>query len=239
VAREALGDVAPPPQAAPESPPPPAPDPQPRRPHYLVVGAALLVALVALFGGMRLVQLEIERRRAGAALALPTVTVVPTVAPPPQPTTPPASLPRFTVESVLDSDSSLAKEIRAAEELYWEVYGDALYTLDTSHLSEVAAGEELNRLTALVGQLKADGYAVQMRIDHVSRVFNASASKAYIHDRSTDRSLLLKADTKEPVAMSGPDPAVGEADEHVYTYERIDGVWKVTSGFSVLNRDGN
>ncbi|HEX2037551.1 MAG TPA: hypothetical protein VHS99_25525, partial [Chloroflexota bacterium] len=120
--------MAPPPQAAPESPPPPAPEPAPRRPHYLVVGAALLVALVALFGGMRLVQLEIERRRAGEAIPLPTSAVAPTVAPTPQPTVP-AGLPELTLQNPLPADSPLAREIFAAEDRYWQVYGDALYTL--------------------------------------------------------------------------------------------------------------
>ena len=39
--------------------------------------------------------------------------------------------------------SPLYEELRAAERRYWETYADSLYDLNSSRLSEVAAGEQL------------------------------------------------------------------------------------------------
>jgi hypothetical protein len=163
---------------------------------------------------------------ARGAAATATVSAIQTAIP---------GVPEFTVEQVELPGSPLYDELRAAERRYWETYADALYDLDSSRLSEVAAGEELQRMIGKVEELRARNRILDSRLSHYSFVVNATEAKAFIWDRATDRSALLDPATKMPVQTTGPDPSIGVTEIHVYTYQRIGGTWKVTAGFQAAN----
>jgi hypothetical protein len=71
-------------------------------------------------------------------------------------------------------------------------------------------------------------------MDHLSFIFNATDTKAYVDDKYTNRSVLLDANTKKPVETSALDPASGAQAEAIYVVERVDGSWKVTSSFRAV-----
>lgn len=59
----------------------------------------------------------------------------------------------------LPATSPLAQEVIRAYQRYWVVYAEALYSLDTSPLGEVTAGEALQESIAEVEELRAEGLA--------------------------------------------------------------------------------
>ena len=202
------------------------------------------LALIILGSSLFLVKrqrLALERQDAAAfaaalatatARALPQATAAPAVAPggqSPQATAAPTRTPAVTVRNVLPASSPLSQEIHDALKRYWDVYGAALYDLDTSRLHEVAAGEELQRATGQVETIKAEGEAMYVDLDHLTFVFDANDSRAYVLDKVTERSYALDAVTKQPVGTEqGTSPIRPSQKELIYVFERIDGVWKVT-----------
>jgi hypothetical protein len=142
---------------------------------------------------------------------------------------------------VLPVGEPLEEEVTAAYREYWRVYSDALYTLDASQLPRVASGAELDRLTARIRELKEQGEAIRVNVDHVTNVLRVSGPGAdvAVRDRYTDRSFALDASTKEPlpareVAVDG-DAAVarGTQQDRVYFLKRSDDTWKVVQAFQV------
>lgn len=242
-------------ESTPESPDPlrlpPGDEPPARAGYPLWVGIAIvLVGLLACAGvlfarwqreqGYQAETAALNREAATAEAvraAAATATSVARPAAAPRSTAAPG-VPEVTVERVEPATSPLAREIQAAQNRYWDAYGYALYYLDTSRLSEVATGRELERMVAFVERVRGEGYALQVGIDHNFFVFNTSDSTAYLWDKATNRSLPLDAVTKQPVKANGLDPMRDSRGEHIYTYERIAGTWKVTDSFGLLNPSG-
>lgn len=224
------------------APQPPAPPPPAGVPVW--VGVVIVLVGVLACAGVLFARWQREQgyqaelaavdRRVATAEAARVVSATATAAARP---TPDASVPVLNVEQVEPSNSPLARELQAAETQYWRVYADALYTLNTSRLSEVAAGEELQRMIERVEELRGRERVLQLRIDHSVSIFNATPTRAYLRDQSTDRSVLLNPVTRLPVPTANSDPSIGTRRENVFIYERIDSTWKVTSSSSVLDSD--
>lgn len=231
--------ASPAPSRAPDLPAPPAPAGVP-----LWVGIVIILVGVLACGGVLVARWQREQgyqaetaaldRAAATAEAARAVSATATAVARP---TPDASVPVLNVERVEPPNSPLARELQAAERQYWQVYADALYTLNTSQLSQIAAGEELQRMIERIDELRARERVLQLRIDHYVKIFNATPTRAYLRDQSTDRSVLLDTVTKLPVPTLGSDLLVGTRRENVFVYERIDGVWKVTGSSRVLDSD--
>lgn len=106
---------------------------------------------------------------------------------------------------------------------YWDVYANALLTLDTSHLSEVTTGDELARAQTFIAQLRAQHRAIRSDVTHHFDVTVLNPSAASVNDAFVDRGGLVDATTHQPVGT--PEPASTETVG--YRMELVGGVWKV------------
>ncbi|SRR5581483_5106533 len=204
-------------------------------PRYPLV-AALLVGVVAalLVGGWfasqhfrgqvgtepaRSVAAPSPRTTAPADVAVPAAV---TAASPAAVTSVAASpAPSFRVAS-----SPLEREIEQAYLHYWDVRAAAYLNLDTSHLAEVMAGAELERMSQQIKDLQAKGRAVKVDIDHRYLFASESPDKAVIYDEYLNRSLFVDVATNQVLPTSSP--AVTEKIS--YELQKIDGSWKVIDG---------
>lgn len=134
----------------------------------------------------------------------------------------------IAIQNILPPSSPLAQEIRVAQSRFWQIYGAALYELDESRLPEVASGEALEFVIGQVRRLRAEGQTADVRGEHLSTIFDASETKAFIHDKFVNRSQSLDATTKKPIAGT-PDTTY---PEYIHVFERIDGEWKMTHFYS-------
>lgn len=126
----------------------------------------------------------------------------------------------------LVADSPLGREIEAAYLRYWDVRADALLNLDTSRLSEVMAGAELKREREQIAELKSQGRAARIAVEHCIVFLKVSGSKAELYDEYLNRSHLVSMETKQPIQQPGP----GGVAKVLYRLEKTDGVWRVVDG---------
>ena len=114
----------------------------------------------------------------------------------------------------------------AVEQAYlehWDVYAEALLTLDGSRLSEVFAGAALREVEKQVEQLSAANQPARVRIEHNYRVALIDADTATVEDRYINHTVRLDPATMEPIE-SDPNQRVHKS----YTLKKVGGVWKVT-----------
>jgi hypothetical protein len=146
-----------------------------------------------------------------------------------EPTTaPPAAAPATTAIGVPaeggPSTPQLEEEVEQAYRRYWELYSEALYTLDTSRVGQVAANEELRRIEDEVSGFRARARAVRVDVSHSYLIVDVTDAGATVYDEITDRSFLIDPGTKEP--SRGPDTAHLVKD--IFYFRKVDGAWKVT-----------
>jgi hypothetical protein len=106
---------------------------------------------------------------------------------------------------------------------YWRDYSQALFTLDTSHMSDVAAGAELKRVQAEVADLRQGNYAVHVRVSHSALIVSIKGDTATVYDDQRDSSFLINPVTKEP--HNGSVQPYPEKD--IYYLRKMNGNWKV------------
>jgi hypothetical protein len=130
----------------------------------LTVALATTVAFVAVrWQGEQSVRALEAAARAEASAQATVEAARPTAAPTAKPTADP-SVPVLNVERVEPADSPASKEITAAARRYWEVYGDALYTLDTTFGARYTVefdGDRVTRDLGPVGIRFSRAYPVQ------------------------------------------------------------------------------
>lgn len=167
------------------------------------------------------------------AAAAPTATPVPTLAAVPTfaPAVAGASVPSQgaaspTVPRAADLLTPLHREIIDAYFRYWDVRGRAYYSLDTSQLKDVMAGDELAREEQGVRELAAQGRAARFDIEHNFRIVSVTADEALINDEYVNRSLFLDAATKREMPTKQTPPV----EKVSFEMKRINGVWKVVDG---------
>ncbi|MFN8473870.1 MAG: hypothetical protein U0822_16895 [Anaerolineae bacterium] len=141
-----------------------------------------------------------------AVVVAPTVAITPTL---------PAGL-RL-------ADSPLEREIEAAYLHYWQVLAEANLTLDTSRLPEVAADKELVQAQQQVNDLKAQGRAAKLDVEHRTAFAKVTPTQAVIADEYLNKSVFVDPVTKEELKTSSP-PTVEKLS---FTMRKIDGQWKV------------
>ena len=201
---------------------------------YWAIWLGLIVVLAILVSGAFLLNRQFRARigiqegtvnltvpSAVASPAPPTSVVAPVTSPVVSPTTSNATSP---APSASGDNSSLGQEVAAAYKHYWAVYSDALLNLDTSQVSQVATGDELQRMQQEVAGFRAKNHALRVVVDHHFFVFDVTPTDAKVYDETSDRSYTVDPVTKQP--PTGPDQADIEKD--IYFLRDIDGTWKVT-----------
>lgn len=158
---------------------------------------------------------------APAPSAAPAAVTAPAVVASPSVSTAASAGPSLRVAS-----DPLTLEIERAYLHYWDVRTQAYLDLDTSHLGEVMAGAELERMTQQIKDLQAKGRAVKVDVDHHYLLASTAADHAVVYDEYLNRSQFVDAATKQVIATSSP-PATEKVS---YDLQKIDGTWKVIGG---------
>src|SRR6266542_984935 len=162
-------------------------------------------------------------------VAIPTsaVTAIPTALPTPVPnlgsSTPAALATAFASPSPRPTvDPGLAEQVTEAYQRYWQLRAEAVFALDSSRLSEVAADEHLQQLLSFIEELRGQGRALLTDVQHRYVVLEGSDSKAVVGDTYLTNSIFVNAATHVPLT----DPPSDNITEF-YTLARLNGVWKV------------
>jgi hypothetical protein len=198
---------------------------QTRSRRYLLVGSGLLAAVVIVLGGAWLLDdrfrpaADVRRNQTSpeaislvttaTALSVSTTTASPT-----------------SERGAVASPTNMIDVEQAVEQAYlryWDVYGDALYTLDTSHLDEVMAGTELQLALERIEGLRSSNQAAKIDVEHNHVIVDISSTTAAIEDRYLNKSYLVDATSKQP--LQSPDE--GEIESIACRLELRDGIWKV------------
>ena len=106
---------------------------------------------------------------------------------------------------------------------YWDIYSDALLTLDSSHLSEVMSGDALDQARQQVDQLRSQSHALKIVVEHHDKVTSVDPTSVTLDDDFVNKSYEVDAVTKEPLGT--PEPANIESIS--CRVELVGGVWKV------------
>lgn len=161
-----------------------------------------------------------------------TVTVPPPVTPlPPDQATAVAMGVVLTQTPVIQPGTTsnpqeLERTILAAYIHYWEVRQQAYLDLDTSHLSEVMAGAELDREIKQIRDLKAKGWGMKIDVEHHVSFALLADDHATIYDPYLNRTLYIDATTKQEYPTGDP-PTIEKVS---FVLKKIDGIWKVIDG---------
>ena len=209
--------------------------PEGRRPYWPVAAGLLAFVLVLVVAGFLLNR---HFRASVGVTAAPTISA-PTASAPASSAVSAAS-PSVIASAAASSSvwpaptgtvTPLGQEVAAAYQHYWQVYSDALLRLDTSQLSEVATGDELQRIQAEVDGIRKKNEAVRVSAEHNYFVFNVTPTQANVYDEVHDRSFTVDPVTKQP----GQGPQGMNVEKDTYFLSKVDGVWKVTK--STRQRD--
>lgn len=211
---------------------------EPRRPYWavgLVLLAVVLVVLAAAFLLDRQLRPRVGIEPSPTVPALAQSFETRTAAPSPTPAVSASPTARAgAAEPTLAAsptgprvaNSPLEREIEQAYLKYWEIRSEALYNLDPSRLPDVMAGAELEREQQQISELKAQGRAVKIDVEHRIAFVRVGEANAELYDEYVNRSYLVDAQTKQPIRTPGP----GGTAKVSYRLQKIDGVWKVVDG---------
>lgn len=130
------------------------------------------------------------------------------------------------VPSAAELITPLQRELIDAYLRYWDVRMRAYYDLDASRLREVMAGAELTRETQQVLDLRTQGRAISMDVEHNIRVLKATSDEAVIYDEYVNHSLYMDPATKR----ESPTKETPPIEKISYQFKKVDGVWKVVDG---------
>lgn len=128
-----------------------------------------------------------------------------------------------TAEATPTPTPSVEEEATQAYLDYWDAYAQAVLNLDASLMHGVAAGEELQRIQDEIEDLRAEGSAARVRVEHDYVIVESSPDSVVLIDEITNNSFLVDADTKEPTDA----PGSGEILRDTFYLEKTGDTWLV------------
>ena len=147
-----------------------------------------------------------------------------------EPTTPagepsPSPSPAVTATAETTPTPTLSVEEEATQAYlgYWDAYAQAVLKLDASLMQGVAGGEELQRIQDEIEEMRSQGSAVRIRVEHNYAIVDSSADSVVLFDEITNNSFLVDADTKEPTDA----PGSGEILRDSFYLEKAGDTWLV------------
>lgn len=124
------------------------------------------------------------------------------------------------------ADSPLEREVEAAYLRYWDIRTQAFLNLDSSRLGEVMAGDELARAETYIQDLRSQGRAAKMDVEHRIALPKVTSDEAVVYDEYLNKSVFVDPVTKQELKTDAPVETVKVS----FYLSRIDGQWKVTGG---------
>ncbi len=196
---------------------------------YWVVGLAFLAVVVIILAAAFLLNRQLRSPVGIQPLARTSASSVPApaghrggasaITPRPVVTPAPTSMPTAAPTPIL----SPRQQVVQAYHRYWQDYGQALYTLNTSHLSVVAADGELQQVRAQVVSLREAKRAVRVLVSHHALIVYIKGNNATIYDEIRNRSFTINPITKQPPRGSSQ----ADLERDLYYLRKIHGSWKV------------
>ena len=172
------------------------------RARVLKIGGALLVLLVA-------------------GLAIAFTALGDEEDPPPSPS-PAASATVSPTPEATPTPADIRGEVEEAYLHAWDVWAEALLTLDPSGLPEALTGDALELVEGQVESLAEKNQPVRVRAEHDYRIALIDAATASIDDRYVNHNQRLDPETLEPIEK---DP--NEKLRRSFTMRLVDGTWKL------------
>lgn len=134
-----------------------------------------------------------------------------------------AQTPTATSEPTEIPTASIEDEIVEAYLAHWDAYADAVLNLDISLVEDYATGEELEAIRSEIEQLRADGVALRVVVEHDFVVASVEDSRAVVLDEIVSNSFYVDPETKQPDKGEGS----GDVLRYATHLERIDEQWIV------------
>jgi hypothetical protein len=133
--------------------------------------------------------------------------------------------PPHSTDTTVYDPSTVEGEVEAAYLRSWEVYAEAVWTLeyDQAEFAEVYAGDQLKTKVAELERRQRERRAVRAVVEHDYTVDVVAPTKAVVIDQYVNHMTLVDADTKRD---REPDP--NELTLISYRLELVSGAWKVT-----------
>lgn len=185
------------------------------------VGLALFALVLIILGGAFFLNDRLKPKVGIEPVVTGIVSVTATAIPTPI-SSPAQTIGGVAPPATVDSSTEKAAVIQAYLH-YWDVYSNALLTLDTSHLSDAMAGDELVQARQVIDNLKAQHHAAKTEVDHHYAVVSLTQDTAVIQDKYLNRSYLVDATTKQPLQT----PTSGQPETISCQLALQDGTWKV------------
>lgn len=160
----------------------------------------------------------------GASDETTSTTVAPTSTTASTTTTTAPPLPSSTTTTMFDP-STVEGEVEAAYLRSWDVYAEAVYTLelDEAALAEALGDPYLAVVRDEVVARIAEGRAAEVRVDHNYSIDVIDEQTASVIDAYVNHQVLIDPETKEPIE---DDP--NEVITDVATLRRDEAGWRVT-----------
>lgn len=132
--------------------------------------------------------------------------------------------------------SLLERDIQGAFERYLQVYRQAVWDLDASHLQEVLDGQALKLVSDEVSGLKAQGRPVKIiEEDRSVALAQVTETTAVVVDEYVSLSVYADPTTREPLPRTGPSTKVRQT----YELRKVNGSWKVVDGTREVLSEGS
>lgn len=171
-------------------------------------------ARVLKFGGVFLVLLV-----AGLAVGFSVVGGEEDPPPSPSPAVPATVSP--TPEET-STPTDVREEVEQAYLHAWDVWAEALLTLDPSGLPEALTGDALELVEDQVESQADKNQPVRVRAEHDYRISLIDAATASIDDRYVNHNQRLDPETLEPIEKDPNEPL-----RRSFTMRLVDGTWKL------------
>ena len=184
--------------------------------RYWPVAVGLLVLILTLLTAAYVMNLRARPSAQGTAAAFTqdAATIAPQTG---------ASPATSSLATAQQGAVPLDKQIEQAYLHYWDVYSEALLTLDASKAPQVAADSELQSMQAEIDGFRQKGKAVRVTVKHHYLIFDTTATDAKVYDEIDNSSFLVDPSTKQPSQGSNQT----DLEKDTYFFKNIDGSWKV------------
>ena len=118
---------------------------------------------------------------------------------------------------------TVEEQVEQAYLASWDDYATAMGERETEHLSATHAGRALELVESEVADLKRDGHAADIDVEHNYAITIVDESTAVVVDEYVNHMILIDPDTGEP-READPNNTV----LYVFTLELMEGAWKLT-----------
>jgi hypothetical protein len=128
------------------------------------------------------------------------------------------------IEEPSPTPESPREAVRQAYLRHWDVYVDAVRTLEMARLDEVFTGKALKVVVRGVERRQREGTPVRIRVEHNMGIKIIDATTAVVDDRYVNRAAELDPETGKPTKRF-PDERIHD----VFTLKKVNGLWKVSA----------